>query len=397
MYHILCCGSNGSGQLGLGHEEDISDLKECFQNNYSLVDIACGSNHTILLFDNGNAYACGNNTKQLVKGLDSDFEINKANEIYNPQEQSLLCFKQIGDNKLKFKKCGAGWDFTVLVDEINKVYIYGNLKDCGGLGSETIKTSKLTYIYHLENDDIISVNTSLHSVIIIHKSGKIITWGNNKKGQLLGDCDKPSIIWKPTELTFDDIHIGKFNDLNVLQCTMGRDYTIFHLRNKNTAKEYIVMRCKNDRFNILENLCKIIGTKNIIGKIGDTKTFYFQIKNGVKILQIQSMWSSIHIMYCNEYINDGKTYIKSFGNNVFGQLFPGLNNEISHLTVGTEHGIGLSLDKRYVYTWGWGEHGNCGNQHESNSLALLYECHNDKEYVDSIYGGFATTWIVVKR
>ncbi|KAG0684646.1 hypothetical protein C6P42_000041 [Pichia californica] len=406
MYHVLCCGSNGAGQLGLGHEEDIFKLTESFQSESKVIKIACGSNHTIILLENGDLYACGNNTNHLVNFQRNNEVESETETPYNPIIESLHTFKRVGDGSIKFKYCGAGWDFTILVDEFNKVYIYGDLKQCGGLGNDVLMTSKLSEVYQAENDQVISVNVSLHSTIIIHQSGKIITWGNNKKGQILGNDEKPSILWKPTNFYFRDIDIGKEGDLKIIRCAMGRDYTFFHVIHKLTNVEYLIMRSKNDRLNILQELQEIIGESPIIGNIENIRTRWFTIKQNIKIHQLESMWSSIHIMYStsdtdtdnnnNNNNNNKNKIIRSFGNNVFNQIFPGFREPIDSFVVGTEHGIGITQDKKSAFAWGWGEHGNCGHQKNLTELNELYFCKEGNQFIDSMFGGYATTWIVVK-
>ena len=78
MERIFALGSNGSGQLGIGHMDDVSLPVECIfdddtDNQQNANDkvvggrrgkvkrISCGGNHTLILFEDGAVYAAGLN------------------------------------------------------------------------------------------------------------------------------------------------------------------------------------------------------------------------------------------------------------------------------------------------------------------------------------------------
>lgn len=377
MYKVLCCGSNGSGQLGVGHKRDLCELTECFRNNHRVLDIACGSNHTLLLLESGEAYACGSN----ISGLTS---------LENLSENEEEMFMLIGQDEKTYKKIAAGWDFSILVDSSNKVHTQGDLRLCGGLGEAVQEVKTLTEVYHSADDDVVEIHTSLHSIIIIHSSGKVLAWGNNKKGQLFGDCKTLDMVYSPLSLSFDDLDYEDKENLRVVRCAMGRDYTFFHVLNTVSQSEFIIMRSKNDRYKILQGLCNAIGDGHIEGN--GRRSRWFRIKKGICLKRLKSMWSSVHVMYSTE---EKSSVLKSFGNNVFGQLFPGLSTEVADFDVGTEHGVCLEKSEKKVCSWGWGEHGNCGVQKLTTKVNEMYSCDENKT-IDSAIGGYATTWIIVK-
>lgn len=381
MYRVLCCGSNGEGQLGLGHDEDVSELQECMSTNHRMEQIACGSNHTVILLGNGDAYACGKDIENLV-----------AHNTCNIRGK-IMNFTRVNHDGIKFKKVAAGWDFTVLVDTSNKVYIYGDTTLCGGLGEcagQTAATDNVVEVFQYTNEDEISqIATSLHSVIILFKSGRMVAWGNNKKGQILGDLEKLGMIWAPKDVILDVV-LNNDDILKVNSIAMGRDYTIFLAINLANNDRYIIMRSKNDRKGLLKNLSELLGEKEIEGTGVEACTRYFKVRKGIDIKNIESMWSSLHVLF-----TDGdQHFLKSFGNNVFNQLFPGIDKPIDRFDVGTEHGLCVTMST--VYSWGWGEHGNCGLQEDPKRACVFYSC-KEGEVVDSIFGGYATSWVVLKK
>ncbi|XP_041794330.1 secretion-regulating guanine nucleotide exchange factor [Chelmon rostratus] len=58
---VFVCGQNHRGQLGLGHNTDISTLQLCPSLNQRVTKVACGWDFTLLLTDCGRVLACGSN------------------------------------------------------------------------------------------------------------------------------------------------------------------------------------------------------------------------------------------------------------------------------------------------------------------------------------------------
>ena len=57
---LWACGNNGYGQLGLGDYNDRSTFTQV-SNMTDVKQVACGSNHVLVLKNDGNLYACGAN------------------------------------------------------------------------------------------------------------------------------------------------------------------------------------------------------------------------------------------------------------------------------------------------------------------------------------------------
>ncbi|XP_070828582.1 secretion-regulating guanine nucleotide exchange factor [Chaetodon trifascialis] len=58
---VFVCGQNHRGQLGLGHNADISTLQLCPSLKQRATKVACGWDFTLLLTDCGRVLACGSN------------------------------------------------------------------------------------------------------------------------------------------------------------------------------------------------------------------------------------------------------------------------------------------------------------------------------------------------
>lgn len=69
---IFALGSNGSGQLGTGHQDDTSTPQEVNTDGMStagIKQIACGGNHTVVLFENGDIAAAVRTKRMLYYDL----------------------------------------------------------------------------------------------------------------------------------------------------------------------------------------------------------------------------------------------------------------------------------------------------------------------------------------
>lgn len=360
MQEVLVCGSNGNGQLGLSHHDDVSKVERCYRTENEIVDIANGSNHTLILLNNGDVFACG---------------VNKA--YFDVSVNTIDQFEKV-ESEIKF--IGAGWDFSVLVNKCDEVIIR-NVKGVLNFG-KLINDGK---------DSIICLRSSLNGIIVIYESKRAFCWGDNKKGQLTGDCPGAKVYHEFHELKFDDV--PNSHDLQLEDVRMSRYFNVFLMKNIVTNQTVVVMRCKADNYNMVPDLKKYFKC-DLTGEVSVNRSLIFSVDNHVTIEDIKVMWSSIHLMI------EGKIY--STGSDVYGQLLK-INQlqdiRIDYFNTGTEHGVAVDSSRGKVYAWGWGEHGNCGiakDEEENGQFKELYSC-KPQERIVAIYAGYANTWIVVKR
>jgi protein ATS1 len=372
MYKVRCCGSNGYGQLGIGHEEDTDVVELCFQSDIRIKDIGRGNNHVLILLTNGELYASGYQCGY----LDSNYK-----------EKSINSFKLVKKN---VNLVDAGWNYTVIVTESNEIEIYN---ENGVFSYNELKNEKIKYL-----------RTSLDVILVVCESGRIFGWGNNKKGQVLGDQDNFENLMKKQLDKFEEL---KFNDLpnveqfKLVDCCLGREYGIYLMENFVENFFVLIMRGKTDRYNILQKLhdfLQINETSEITGSIGVNKSRWFKITPKIKIIDLKSMWSSVHILYekATKQID-----LQSFGNNVYGQIYKNQDPDfrIGSFDVGTEHGVIVNSNYECVYCWGWGEHGNCGilpYDVGNGQLSILYKSPLNERII-KVFGGYANTWIVSKK
>lgn len=241
----------------------------------------------------------------------------------------------------KWKDCSAGYEFSILINYNNDIFSCG-FGSKGELGLGKITRSFLTKLDLVVEEEIISVKSCLDHTVLLVSNGDLYVWGNGRNGKLIEIENK---IYEPKLIKLE---------FKPSKIEVGRDFTI--------------ISDSDDPNNI-----KIFGKD----RYGIGLNFPTEFKD------YKTMWSSIH------FLLDDK--ILSIGNNSHGQLIQD-QPIFEEFEVGSEHGLLLSLNK--VYSWGWGEHGNCGkkvNDSTTFPISLLFE---SNEKIVKIQGGCATSWIV---
>ncbi|CCE84028.1 Piso0_004630 [Millerozyma farinosa CBS 7064] len=366
MYEILCCGSNGNFQLGIGNDEDQNELqKASIMHNGILTNqveskpmsIRSGGNHTFLLLESGELYSAGDNT------------YGQCGHPVDKNETHIPVFKKVNHDK-KWKAVACGWEFSILVDKDDNFYVCGlGLK--GELGSgEGMRNSTLTKTTWTFPSAVESIKASLSHTIIKLEDGSFYGFGSCRRGQLgrveplfVGERTRPrASVWWPQKLDFG-IDVP-------LQFSVGRDVTV-----------------------VIDDK----GRCHVFGKEAATRSL------DTEVLSLKSMWSSAHILCQNAA---GEKKILSFGNNSHGQLFPGdADLNIANFEIGSEHGL-LLESKTKVSAWGWGEHGNCGKHKpmpegvpagidQQVTFNYLNPLYNGTHSVVLLGAGCATSWVAI--
>jgi alpha-tubulin suppressor-like RCC1 family protein len=123
-YNLYTCGSNGSGQLGLGETANYGSINpnpDFMPVNVTGItgfyggvkQVSCGGAHTAILDDNYNLYTCGsNNSGQLGLG----------NTITNPYFTLVTGITGLSGG---IKQVSCGSDFTSILNDYN-IYTCGN-------------------------------------------------------------------------------------------------------------------------------------------------------------------------------------------------------------------------------------------------------------------------------
>jgi alpha-tubulin suppressor-like RCC1 family protein len=146
---LYAVGYNINGQLGLGTNTNVDTLTQITQlPNGKISAIVCGDSHTVLLFTNGEIYACGSNTYGQL-GLGNTTNANTFQRVTPFNSSSIV---------------GASCQFngTILLYENGELYATGQNTSNGFLGLNTISyTPTFTHVPVPNNEPIVWINNMI--------------------------------------------------------------------------------------------------------------------------------------------------------------------------------------------------------------------------------------------
>uniref|UniRef100_A0A8C6UVL3 Secretion regulating guanine nucleotide exchange factor n=1 Tax=Neogobius melanostomus TaxID=47308 RepID=A0A8C6UVL3_9GOBI len=175
---VFVCGQNNKGQLGLGHTTDVYNLELCPGLRQKIIAVSCGWDFTLVLSDNGHILACGSNSfGQLGVG-----------ETVRHSSSWLI----VEGIKEPVVSAAAGLRHSLAVTASGFVYQWGT-----GLLSHTRKYFTVdTVPSHLrskvpclvpglgEKVPCLVATGSAHCLYLT-ENGDLFMWGGNKHGQLI--------------------------------------------------------------------------------------------------------------------------------------------------------------------------------------------------------------------
>ena len=357
MSAVYAIGSNGSGQLGIGHKEDVSVPKPVIFMSTSPKEIAqvkAGGNHTLIL-GSENLYCSGDT---LTGACGSNTEYKSTESLFREVSYSF------GDHNYKPKVvfCAASWESSVVVvkDEngkATKAYTFGTgNKGELGLGGFLFRSSKAQLLKDFPPPglEIVDLAASVSHVVAVLSNGEVYGWGSGRKGQL---SQPEGIIYVPRKLSGIDF--------KAIRAVCGREFT------------YVVGDTA------LGQHC-ILGSEK-----WDIKAAAPLDVSGWK--DIGATWGSIFVL-----LESGK--LLSWGRDDHGQLAPPGLPILQKIAIGSEHALGLASDGD-VLAWGWGEHGNCGPNTTNGDVKGKWNIIASSKYlpaeskISNIGAGCATSWV----
>ncbi|KAJ5373141.1 Regulator of chromosome condensation RCC1 [Penicillium concentricum] len=440
---LFAFGSNGSGQLGIGHEEDVSTPVQCLfeqpepsqesqittiQNTLAdepeILTIAAGGNHTLLLTTSGSIYAAGCNEDRRC----GPHRATQTHGHSDKNEGNILRFRQmilsdaVSDTEVsKFKHVSATWEGTIAVasvprssgnnvhhgdnpDTEDRVFVFGSSpKGELGLGPDIPVSVPGTCIPSFPPADLrITALASgmAHSVAVL-SNGDVYGWGGARKGQLGAENRGAKIAYSPVRIC-----VPFFAE--AVAC--GREFTVVSGRGR-----FVVLGDKGNRWGVLsvpESLSLGVGSDYGDGvRLQDEQGCGGTIR--YRYTGIAASWHGVYVHAApglGRVQPDAQTdsdsdlvggSIVAWGRNDRGQLPPPDLPPPAKLAVGSEHVLALLGDGR-VAAFGWGEHGNCGPDTDSQgnvsgtyNVISLPEAVGAGAKVVGVGAGCATSWMIV--
>lgn len=385
---LYAFGSNGSGQLGLGHEEDMSVPTRCLfedpspppsypstgpaepTNSSKIRRIAAGGNHTLILYEDGSVYAAGSN----VDGRCGRDPASGESESMHRFGRVVVSDPVTGRRVDVFKDVAATWEGSFLVasldgvigdeEEGEVVFALGSgARGELGLGEDCGKASSAARVSGLPLRAGVRVSGIAsgmgHSVVVL-SNGEVYGWGGARKGQLGEEVRDRRIVWEP-------VRVGDV-PFRATGAVCGREFTV--VMGDAAAGELVVLGSKDNKWGILSGLANM---GSLAGYAGG-----------------YASWHGV-------YVHQRDSSVVAWGRNDRGQLPPAGLSSPKKLAIGSEHGMAL-LNDGTVKAFGWGEHGNCGPDTDPqgnvsggcNEIPITGE---GASVVD-IGAGCATSWII---
>ena len=311
--HLYAFGANGSGQLGLGHRQDVPRPELCkVPENHSPKRIAAGGNATSILFASGDVNDAGlifQDPEDLWSRDDNVFPTFRSHTLAHQQSAKLS---------------SATWEANITVTTNDTVDVQGRgSKGELGAGPGVAFAAQPLRLdrFAPEGTEIVDLASSVSHTVVVLSNGEVYGWGNGRKGQL---GEPPKIVWKPRK-------VEGLNDVgfHIVRAVCGREFTYLVGGLASGGHHHVILG--SDRWGVKSQMPA-------------------RIPDNWK--DVGASWSSIFALN-----NDGEVH--SWGRNDRGQLAPAGLPALEQIAVGSEHVVALT-QKGEVVTWGWGEHGNCG-------------------------------------
>lgn len=301
---LYAFGSNGSGQLGIGHAEDVSAPQQVIDSG-SVQRIACGGNHSVIRSGETHIATAGDNSDGRCFTASSKSTSIPFFTFSEEYSQALVA---------------ATWSASLICSD-GTIYACGsgNAGELGlGKGIEFAERPQAIPTFPPNGTKIIKIAACMAHVVVILTNGEAWGWGKGRKGQL---GEPAETVWKPRRIESIDFF--------ATDVVCGKDFTCIFGR-QTTGELRLLGPNSNDRFGIKTNApVAVPGWK-----------------------EVAASWGSVFVL--SEY---GE--VTAWGRNDHGQLPPFGLPLLKSIAAGSEHCLGLTVDGK-VLAWGWGEHGNCG-------------------------------------
>lgn len=320
---LFALGSNSSGQLGIGHNEDVAIPTEvalllpssakAISNR--IVAIAAGGNHTLILYGDGKILTSGDNS-------DGRCSLNTASTGLNTSTQ-LSSFVPPDDLPLDiqanvYKFCTATWQASICFNNNGRIVSCGTgTKGELGLGKDVTHAPVPQTIpsFPPEGTKVVDLAASMGHVVAVLSNGDVYGWGAGRKGQI---GSPPGDQWSPRKI--EGIPFSAHH------AVCGREFT--YIVGEPSDGKHIVLG--SDKWSVRSDAPKDLPPWKSIG----------------------ASWGSIFVL-----LQTGD--MLSWGRNDHGQLCPPKLPLVEQIAIGSEHALALTSSGQ-VIAWGWGEHGNCG-------------------------------------
>lgn len=280
----------------------------------------------MILNNCGKIFSCGWN---------SNGQLGNNSDINCPQLQAI---DSNYFNNEKIVKISAGWNTSAALTETGDLYVWGS-NTMNQLGFQHKKLVRVPTKLNLpEHQRVKDIAMGMYHSTILTESNLIYFIGKSKCVEAVKIMDNSDVAIRD-QMEFVELH----PEIRATNITTGQYHVVF---------------------------CDNLGNINALGdnKFGQCGEGSIHLETQFK--QLESGWT--HSGFLNS-----KSEIHLWGRSSYGQLGAGtlegnfpmslsnlkkvkITEDIESFQLGYEHGIAVTK-KGIVYTWGWNEHGNCGD------------------------------------
>ncbi|SCU82053.1 LAFA_0C08790g1_1 [Lachancea sp. 'fantastica'] len=258
----------------------------------------------------------------------------------------------------------CGWSHMVVIEQNGTVSTAG-IGDKGELGQfEVRKSPKFTPIHKLQNLEKAQVFACFYNTYVLDNC-QLYGCGSNTKCQLK---DVKSRVVDTLEV------VGSFP---VASACVGKNFVCF---------------------------VDTTGELHIRGALASFEPQMQQKHRGMAAFELKAMWTSITSQCGQDF-----AFFGTANQNQNAVVESQFDKPVTAWNTGSEHGV-VCLDRKTVFCWGWGEHGNCGpiatskvidgindGSNINSGINLTYDIQRLPDAtVYDCFGGCATTWICVE-
>ena len=305
---LYALGSNGNGQLGLAHKDDVALPQECIfaaSPSGRPLRVVAGGNFSVVLFESGQIFLAGRIfSEESEHGLSSKNALDRFTPLHLPNSQ-------------KVKLCAASWEALHVVTGADEIFACGRGSQGElGLGHETTLSRDLVPLgcFLPDGVKVVDIVSGIYHTLVLLDNGELFGWGNGRKGQV----GLPhAIVWKPRRLE------GIGFCVSGIAC--GKDFSVLVGRGAKSKLAVI----GSDKWLVRSDAPTAIPNWN----------------------QLDATWGGVTVL-----LEDGRS--KSWGRSDRGQLGPAEDTDVVSIAAGSEHLV--LIKKSGIICHGWGEHGNCG-------------------------------------
>ncbi|XP_062432491.1 secretion-regulating guanine nucleotide exchange factor isoform X1 [Rhea pennata] len=354
---LFAWGANSYGQLGLGHKEDTlapQSLKDVSCKCQGFKSITGGGGHSALITDAGELFVCGR---------------NKEGQLGLNHSEDVLCFTLCTAlSGFCVTQIACGWDFTIILVGTGLVLSCGS-NSFGQLGVPQISGPCLIPLkIESMKEKVVDISAGLRHALAATESGLVFQWGTGMASRAKRTSQGKTL---PLFLTAKEpCGVTGLEDIKVKRVAAGTYHSV-----SLTDEGCLYVWGSNKHGQLVSKEIFLLEPKKI-------ETHFFSHE---KIGAVWSGWA--HLVAQTE---TGKIF--TWGRADYGQLgrcavvpdeqevcraseqhlerlcnipisVPCLEGA-SQIACGSEHN--LAVVGGCCFSWGWNEHGMCGDGTEAN-------------------------------